>query len=156
MIDQSSLFPDTPQERTVQLDAQIADLVCGRRGGVLDLPLDDSDRAVLKCIRYRRGAANAISLRKIAETTKLDARSIKQAVRTLRLNYRLPIGSSKSGTDGGYFLMVTDDDRKIWRSDVIDQVRAQLAVLHAADGRQAALEALGQLRVEIEQEGCGR
>jgi meiotically up-regulated gene 157 (Mug157) protein len=65
------------------------------------------------------------------------------------MNYRLPIGSSKHGTDGGYFLMITGEDRAIWVKDVLDQVRAELAVLHAAAGQQATLELLGQLQIEV-------
>lgn len=146
---QPSLFPESANERTVRLDAEIANLLYGAGGGPLGLCLADDERAVLGMIRYRRGAASAIKLRDIQSHTRLDVRAIKGAVRTLRLNFGLPIGSSKLADAGGYFLMITAEDRAIWRKDVTDQVRAQMDVLRAADGRQAALEALGQLREEL-------
>jgi hypothetical protein len=149
---QSSLFPETTEMQQTRVDQQILHLLMGGSGGTLNLPLDDDEKDVLRRIRYHRGLAHAISLATISGDTQLNARAIKQAVRTLRLNYRLPIGSSKNANGGGYYLMFSDEDRRIWRNDVIDQVRAQLEVLHAADGRQAALEALGQLRVELEKE----
>jgi hypothetical protein len=147
----ASLFPETPDQTAERLDAEILQLICGG-GGRFGLPLTDVERQVLAAIRFHRGLDRAVSLRAIAEQHRLDARQIKQSVRTLRLNYRLPIGSSKNAGGGGYYLMLTDDDRRVWRNDVIDQVRAQLDVLRAADSRHAALEALGQLRVELEQE----
>ncbi|MDR3797992.1 MAG: hypothetical protein P4K93_07555 [Terracidiphilus sp.] len=149
MSTQSSLFPEPVEVQVHRLDAAIASLLFGGRGGPLNLRLADDEKAVLEMIRYRRGAAKSISLRDIQQRTKLDPRTIKQAVRTLRLNFRLPIGSSKNSESGGYYLMISAEDRAIWRKDVLDQVRAQVDVLRAADGHQAALEALGQLREEL-------
>jgi hypothetical protein len=146
---QSSLFPESAESQAHRLDADILSLIVGRPGGPLGLTLGEDEKAVLQLIRFRRGAANAIPLRDITERTRLDARSIKQAVRTLRMDFHLPIGSSKSSETGGYFLMITAADFAIWRKDVIDQARAQLNVLKAVNGKRATLEALGQLREEF-------
>jgi hypothetical protein len=70
-------------------------------------------------------------------------------VRGLRLQFHLPIGSSKRGSAGGYFIMLTGEDHAILRAQVIDQVRAELEVLKAIDGPHAALELLGQLQLEV-------
>ena len=152
MTAQASLFPETAQERAERLDAEIWRLIVGGAGGRLNLPVGDDERAVLRKIRMHRGLQQAVSLRAIAEETHLDARQIKQAVRTLRVDYRLPIGSSKSASGGGYYLMFSDEDLRVWRKDVLDQVRAQIEALNAAGGKHAALEVLGQLRVELEKE----
>jgi hypothetical protein len=150
---QAFLFPESHETQIDmeirRLDADILCLLVGRAGGPLGLTLGQDEKAVLEMIRYRRGAKNAIPLRDIQQRTKLDVRTIKQAVRTLRMDFHLPIGSSKSSESGGYYLMITADDRAIWRKDVLDQVRAQIDVLRAANGRQAALEALGQLCEEL-------
>jgi hypothetical protein len=92
-----------------------------------------------------------MAIREIQERTKLEPRTIKQAVRTLRLNFHLPIASWKHAERGGYFLIVDEEDRAAWVKDVLDQVRAELLVLRAAAGAQAGLELLGQLRMEIEE-----
>ena len=149
---QPSLFADSRELRVQRIDQEILNLLTGIPGGPLSLRLTDDERQVLAMIRYRRGASNAIKLAEIQQRTRLNVRTIKDAVRTLRMNFHLPIGSSKHAENGGYFLMITPEDRAIWRKDVLDQARAQLAVLRACDGRQAALEALGQLRAEMESE----
>lgn len=149
MSTQSMLFPEPREMQIHRLDAEITSLLYGRAGGPLNLCLADDEKAVLEMIRFHRGLANPVNLRDIQKRSKLDVRTIKQAVRTLRLNFHLPIGSSKHAESGGYYLMISAEDRAIWRKDVLDQVRAQVDVLRAADSPQAALEALGQLREEL-------
>jgi hypothetical protein len=148
MSAQPFLFPETPEIFVARLDSEILALLMGQAGGPLSLELEDNEKAVLRTIRFCRGIANAINIRDIQARTHLGARSIKEAVRTLRMSFRLPIGSSKSGTDGGYYLILTDSDRAVWVKTVIDQVRAELAVVRAAAGRQATLELVGQLHLE--------
>jgi hypothetical protein len=92
---------------------------------------------------------NAVNISEIQERAKLSARTIKGAVRSLRINFHLPIASWKHSTDGGYYLIVDDADRAAWVKDVTDQVRAEVAVLRAAAGPKAGLELLGQLQIEL-------
>ncbi len=103
---------------------------------------------MLRAIRYMRGLANTIPISELQQTTKLSARQIKEVVRNLRISFRLPIGSSKRSGAGGYYLIVSAADRAAWVNDVLNQVRAELAVLRAAAGPQATLELLGQLHME--------
>lgn len=147
---QASLFPESVELRVSRLDGNIVHLLCGRSGGPLNIALEDTEKHVLDCLRFRRGIKNAMSIREIQERTRLEPRTIKQAVRTLRLNFHLPIASWKHAERGGYFLIVDEEDRAAWVKDVLDQVRAELLVLRAAAGAQAGLELLGQLRMEIE------
>jgi hypothetical protein len=150
-----TLFPDlapSAEERTQAIDREIESLLYGKPGGPLGLTLTEDEKRVLSAIRYCRGAARAITIREILQREdceKLSDRLIKKAVRTLRLTFRLPIGSSKQGADGGYFIMLSAEDYTILRNQVLDQVRAELAVLRAVDGPQAALELLGQLQLEV-------
>ena len=147
---QHALFPEPLEVRIAKLDATILALIMGHSGGPLGLQLSEDERKVLRLVRFARGAANAVPLREVQSRTELDPRSIKQAVRNLRVNFRLPVGSAKSSSGGGYFLMITAEDRALWTKDVLDQVRAEVAVLRAALGRQSTLELLGQLRMELE------
>ena len=150
---EQSLFPDlgpTIEQRTQQIDAEILNLLMGKSGGPFGLCMSDDQKRVLRAIRYRRGAVNAISIRelqKVYDNTMSD-RTIKGIVHELRCTFHLPIGSSK-GTPGGYFVMISPEDHAILHSQVLDQVRAELAVLKATSGSRSALELLGQLQLEV-------
>ncbi len=155
---QQSLFPDAEpsvEERRQIVDMKIEWLLFGNPGGPLNLMLSDDEKRILAAIRYRRGSVNAISIvemRAAMEDSKdgvLSERQIKQIVRTLRVDFHLPIGSSKQGSHGGYFVMLSEEDYSILRSQILDQVRAEMEVLKAVDGPRAALELLGQLQLEV-------
>jgi S-ribosylhomocysteine lyase LuxS involved in autoinducer biosynthesis len=137
MSAQLSIFPESRDEAAARLDGIILDLILGHNGGPLGLTLEDDEKTVLRAIRFHRGLANTIAIHELSNLTRLSARQIKKSVRTLRMNFRLPIGSSKSGTDGGYYLILSEEDRAAWVNDVLNQVRAELAVLRAAAGQQA-------------------
>ena len=152
MSEMQSLFPEAPEEIRVRVDSEIATLLLGISGGPLGIPINSDARRVLGAIRYHRGRANAIRIDTIRVKTDLGDRAIKKAVRDLRLTYRLPIGSSKRADGGGYYLMLTPEDRAAWMKDVLDQVRAEVEVLASAAGQQAALEMLDQLRIAAQAE----
>lgn len=143
-----SLFP-VPQETLVaRIDAEIASLLLGYAGGPRGLTLGDEEKKVLARLRFRRGLAKAINIRELQEGTGIGPRSLKEIVRNLRLNFRLPIGSSKRGSEGGYYVMVTAEDEAIWVNDVLSQVRAEVEVLRAAVRKRESLERIGQLAME--------
>jgi hypothetical protein len=147
-----SLFPEPVEERIQRIDAEILALLIGKSGGPLGLHLSHAERLVLSAIRFCRGAARAITIRDMRNfkgCEELDAREIKEAVRALRINFRVPIGSSKMSSGGGYFIMLTAEDHSILHKQVLDQVRAEIEVLKAVDGPRTTLELLGQLQLEI-------
>lgn len=149
---QLSLLPESEEMRIQRIDGMILHLICGGKGGALNLPLEDHEKAVLECLRYRRGLKNAMTIREIQLRTQMEPRTVKQAVRTLRLNFHLPIASWKHADKGGYYIICDDADRAAWVKDVMDQVRAEIAVLRAAAGNQAGLELLGQLQMQLTSE----
>lgn len=148
---QASLFPESQELVTSRIDAQISWLLFGHAGGALNIPLEHREREVLRLLRYRRGLANAMPLREIEEKAGLSPREIKETVRALRLNFHLPIGSSKSGTAGGYYLIVSAEDMAAWVKDFTDQIRAQAEVLRAVAGAPATQALFGQLALEVKQ-----
>jgi hypothetical protein len=159
---EQSLFPDLKpsiEERTQRIDSDILALLTGRSGGPFGLTLGPDEKRVLTFLRFRRGVKQSMAIRemqvRMTKNDQLSDRQIKQAVRNLRMNFHLPIGSSKEA-GGGYFIMVTDEDHAILRRHILDQVRAELGVLRCVDGPSAALELLGQLQLEIGPGGGGR
>ena len=148
-----SLFPDaefSKQERAAELDQQIVLLTAGKPGGPFNLQLTPDESAVLRAIRFHRGASNAIPIRELRSRIKLTDRQIKQIVRTLRVSYHLPIGSSKDAIDGGYFLILTAEDQKVFDASFLEQVRAQVQAHRCAAGPTRTRELLGQLLLEVQ------
>jgi hypothetical protein len=152
---EQSLFPEpepTIQERAQTIDAEILALLIGKPGGPQNLTLSKDEKLVLSAIRFCRGASRGVTIKQMQNfkgCKELDAREIKHAVRVLRINFHLPIGSNKGGA-GGYFIMLTSEDHSILRRQILDQTRAEFEVLKAVDGSHAVLELLGQLQLEVE------
>jgi hypothetical protein len=147
-LTESTLFQESREALVERFDAEILALLTGHAGGPRGLTLEEDEKEVLRRLRYRRGLANAVPIRELEDGTKLSPRSIKEIVRNLRLNFRLPIGSSKRGSHGGYYLMVTAEDEAAWINDVLSQVRAEVEVLRAAVRKRESLERIGQLAME--------
>ncbi len=150
--DSCSLFPDlgpTIEERIKEIDLEIERLLYS--GQVAGVSLSDDEKRILHSIRYRRGSANAISIRELQAriNAPMSDRAIKAVVHELRVTYRLPIGSNK-GTPNGYFIMVSPEDRAILYNQILDQVRAELEVLRATNQQHEALRMLGQLQLEMQ------
>jgi hypothetical protein len=141
------LFPD----RAIEIDQYIASLLVGESGGPFGLRLQPEEKAVLQAVRYHRGAANAVPIRELTQRLKMNERQVKLIVRTLRISFRLPIGSSKHGIEGGYFIIITPEDQAVFLKGPLDQIRAELEVVRAVAGHQSALELLGQLQLETKQ-----
>jgi hypothetical protein len=152
MMVQSSLFPESRQERIDRIDRQIRELLTGVHSGPLGVSLSEDEKAVLGCLRFHRGLDSALGLSEISQRTGIGARGVKGAVRNLRMSFSVPIASSKSSTLGGYYLIVTDDDLKVWLSDVFDQMRAEAAVVRSVAGPARTLELLGQLHLKAQEE----
>ncbi len=148
---QETLFTDLAagdrEARKEYIDSQTRALVFGGSDHGLSLTIDE--KQVLTCIRFRRGAENAISIREITKSTGLEPREVKNIVRTLRCNFHLPIGSSKHAIKGGYFIILTQQDQAIFDSDFLGQIRAQVDAHRAVSGPHRTRELLGQLQMEI-------
>lgn len=145
---QPGLFPETPQERADRIDAEILTLLLGKPGGAFSETLAEDERAVLQAIRFHRGRDKAITIREIQLTTQLSDRQIKKAVRNLRMNFRVPIAASKDGLCGGYYLWMTAEDLAGWKSVMLDQLLAEIALFRAVTTEEAALEIVTALRLE--------
>lgn len=150
MTTETLLFPEFEQSITERIDSTILMLLTGNAGGPLGMTLNDDEKTILRMLRYMRGLRNTLSIREIQQKTKFSPRSIKDIVRCLRLNFALPIGSSKSSLGGGYYIMITREDVSAWGKDLFGQVRAEVAAFHGAAGPRATAELLGQLGLELE------
>lgn len=144
----ASLFR-AQSEVVEEIDQQISDLANGGRLGPLGQHLDSAEIAVLRAIRFHRGARNAITIAELRERIQLSEREIKQIVRTLRVDFRLPIGSSKNSVGGGYFVIVSIEDQEIATAGPLAQIRAEIEVLKVVTSPERTRELLGQIQLEV-------
>lgn len=149
MTTEQSLFPESEQTVAERIDSTVLMLLTGHAGGPLGMSLGDKEKVVLTLLRYKRGLKNAVSIREIQEKTRLSPRTVKEVVRGLRVNFALPIGSSKSGKVGGYYIVITPEDARSWGKDLFGQVRAEVAAFRAAIGPEITAELVGQLSLEV-------
>lgn len=141
---------DSAESMALAIDQQIADLLHGDPSYPSGHFLAPPETAVLRAIRYRRGAGNPIGIRELVSRLKITEREIKQIVRTLRVDFRLSIGSSKSATNGGYFLIVSIADQEIAARSPLDQIRAEVEVLKLLTSAERTRELLGQISLEVQ------
>jgi hypothetical protein len=74
-------------------------------------PLSPPQRKILECLRYRQGRLQAMSIDELQQRIGSCARTIKQHVRYLVVDYRLPIVASRDSESGGYYFAVTAEER---------------------------------------------
>lgn len=144
----TSLFANQPEERAQTLDQRITSLLYGQGAGLFSQELNAPERAVLKALRYHTSSSNPITIRSLSEKTELNARDVKDIVRRLRLGFGLPIGANRSGETGGYYFILTDEDRRLFKAQFMRQITAELEVMRAVVGVEETRELLGQLTLE--------
>lgn len=148
-----TLFDHQLQPRAdFQADREIMALISGHGTGRFGEHLSAEESAVLKIVRFHTSSANPITIRALRERTKLSERQIKDCVRTLRLNFRVAIGSSRNGERGGYFLILTPEDMSIFLSSAMRQIQAELEVVRAIAGPERVAELLGQISLTFTHE----
>jgi hypothetical protein len=132
--------------RADQLAGQ-AEEILFRNGG--PWPIGADEKSILMILRMHLGAERAIKIRELVEKTGLDPRAVKEAVRSLVIDFKLPIASSKAGRDGGYFLILTDTEQRDAVSTVSKQIRAEAMRLRVLAGAHDTVQLLGQLQLEV-------
>lgn len=145
-----TLFANEIQMRREALDLRITQLLYGAGEGQFGLSLNSMERTVLKVLRYHTSVANAITIAQLSEKTKLNAREVKEIVRRLRLGFGLPIGASRSGSSGGYYFILTDEDRRLFKTQFMQQIKAELEVMRVVCTAEETRELLGQLTLEVQ------
>ena len=116
------------------------------------IPMSEDERRVARILERAKGRANAIPRKLIEAELGMDERRVKAAVEGLRKAHDWPIGALRMA-GGGYFLVADEEDAiaafsGYW-SQAIEMIRQAKRFLPAG----ARAEMLGQLRLEIEDEG---
>jgi hypothetical protein len=72
-------------------------------------PLTGRDPKVLGVLIYHKGAASAIQIKEISAYTKLSDRAVKDAVRSLIVDFKVRIAGSRQEPYGYYLVMTADE-----------------------------------------------
>jgi hypothetical protein len=137
---------------TAALDAMVMDLLRGRTRGRSEEALLGKAHELLGLLRYYKGAANAKPLAQLAEILKVTPRELKQHARTLTVDFGIPIGASRQ-EPYGYYLCVTPADYEAARRPYVHEISSLAQRLQALQPPPRLLEILGQLQIELTEEG---
>lgn len=105
--------------------------------------LSHDEALVLRRLREHQGRENAISVPALASVLGLGDRHAQQIVKDLVEKRGIPIGSSSSASCPGWYLIVSEDERKANHAALLARARSILARAKAYEPGRNAL--LGQI-----------
>lgn len=129
-----------------ELEGRIAAVLAG--APIPGWPAPDQARQVLEALRTARGAAAARPIRELAEQLGIEPREVKKWVRSLVVEFHLPIVGSRI-PPYGYYLAISESERTYASATLKCEIRALAQRVQALEGKQTLREFLGQLRMDL-------
>jgi hypothetical protein len=122
----------------------------GRAGdpGFPGWPLPIEAAKLLRALRSAHGAKLARPIRELVPLLDLSEREVKQAARTLVVEFGLPVVGLRV-KPYGYYLAVTTEERLAAANTLKHEIRALARRVRALEGHKAMVEWLGQLQIEL-------
>lgn len=121
----------------------------GQTGG--PWPLTDECKAVLGVLIYHKGAASAIQIKEISEYTKLSDRAVKDAVRSLIVDFKVRIAGSRQ-EPYGYYLVMSAEEARAAAAPLIHEGIELFKRAGILTDKVFISEQQGQTRIEIPKE----
>ncbi len=114
----------------------------------MNLDLDRDEQAVMKILRKHRGRESAVKVNRIVQLTGINERQVRDIVKHLIHEHRVPVGSSTKKPYGYYWIETADEAFENYEA----LRRRGISVLaRAAKVKGVTLpELLGQLKLETE------
>jgi hypothetical protein len=106
--------------------------------------------ALLRIVADRRGAARAISVKRLAEMLHTNDREIRNLVHELRELYGVRIGSSRDQENGGHYLITNKQELFATVTPYLRQAATEMRLVRAMCGPLELAELSGQLRLSEE------
>jgi hypothetical protein len=104
-------------------------------------------RVVLGRLLNRLGAHNAMPLRELLLITGSDAREIKDAIRSLVVDFKVRVGASRGDTPG-YYLITSSDEARTTVQPYISEIRQLVRRIRVLLDPHDMAELAGQLLLE--------
>lgn len=111
--------------------------------------LQANELRLLRMLRDRRGAADALALNTIAIQLGMSPRIIKSTVKSLIEDFGLPIGGSRQ-EPFGYFLIVSGEDLEAALRPLVHELQSIARRVKALTGEQRMAEIFNQARLALE------
>jgi len=134
------------ETHTDRVLARLHQVMAQRHSGI---PITNRQHELLRQIEARKGKGAAIGTRDLCERLHCTRRELSDDVREMRL-LGVAIGSSRDCKDGGYFLIVTEQELREFLAQYLNQARSELRLVRAVGGCHYALDFLGQLNLELQ------
>jgi hypothetical protein len=129
-----------------EVDAMVEAVLSGVGGPGWPLPVEAEK--LLRALRHAHGAKQARPIRELARQLDLSEREVKQAARTLVVEFSLPLVGSRI-QPYGYYLAVTSEERLQAANTLKHEIVALARRVRALEGHKAMIEWLGQLKIEL-------
>jgi hypothetical protein len=143
----SNLFQLGPDPHDVE--SRVLELINSR--DTKPWPLTEDQRALLHVLRWHKGADRAITIAMLDAKLNIDVRGIKDAVRSLVVDFGLPIVGSRR-QPYGYYIAITAEEI----AEAIRPLRGEIIQIarrvRALRGNEFLRELLGQIPMELDQE----
>ena len=106
-------------------------------------------KVILGRLLSRLGAHNAIPLRSLLQITGSDAREIKDAIRSLVVDFKVRVGASR-GDPPGYYLITSAEEARATSQPYISEIRQLVRRIRVLLDPHDMAELVGQLLLEEE------
>lgn len=93
--------------------------------------LSPTEERVWNCLRKAKGAENAVTSRELSSWLKVNRRTIRAAVHSLR-EKGMPIASSSNGVQG-YYIPANPEEADICRRHLLSRVSEIMKIVRALD-----------------------
>lgn len=116
----------------------------------------DEERRIAQILRFHKGKQTALPLKDLAlklgsDGSAVSDRLVKALIRSLIVDFRLPIGSCR-GELHGYYLIRTIEEARDTARPLVNEIKKLAQRVRVNVGRHYALEILGQVQLELEKE----
>jgi hypothetical protein len=133
-------------DHSAEVDAMVEAVLAGVGGPGWPLPIEA--KKLLRALHYAQGSKRARPIRELAQLLDLSEREVKQAARTLVVEFGLPLVGSRVKPHG-YYLAVTTEERLQAATTLKHEIVALARRVRALEGHKAMIEWLGQLKIEL-------
>jgi len=113
--------------------------------------LSQRQRRLVELLRGRQGASLAMPCKELEAKLTCDDRAIRSDVRSLVMDFHLPIVASRDSDTGGYFFAVTHEERVRYTEQYINEGKKLFARAAIIRNERDIAKLLGQKEINLDE-----